>query len=81
MELFKFIREMYGMAGIYPPMPNKNCPYNLRNLFVLLILMLMLVLLVTYLLFKANSINELGDSFYVSISVFLHLYFLIVVIH
>lgn len=63
-KIFKFFRKVSKMVGFYPSQLNPNCPFNCRNLSVLLSMTTLGLSTAAFCLFKARSIQNLGISFF-----------------
>lgn len=81
-QFFQFYRKLYERVGIYP----RSCSnkwfgsYNFRNSVMLLCLSMMFLVSMAYLLSQANSIQEYGQAFYVSITELTNIVCLIAII-
>lgn len=71
---FKLIREIYQTAGIHPRESSQSGSYNLRNSFILIMLSIVFIVSTVFLLFDAKTIEEYGNSFYISTTVFLDIF-------
>lgn len=80
-QFFKLIRDLFQKMGICPCHSNQNRTYNLRNSFILMILAQLFVASAAFLLFEANSIEEYGQSFYLTLTSLLLLFLLPSFIH
>lgn len=67
-RFFQFNRKLYERVGICPRPNTWFGSYNLRNSMMLLCLSMMLMASTAFLLFQANSMQEYGAAFYVSVS-------------
>lgn len=67
-QFFELIRELFQLLGIRPCQSNQKYNYNLRNSFVLIILAQLFAASTAFLLFEANSIDEYGQSFYLTVT-------------
>lgn len=74
LHFFKLNRELFQKIGIHPCRPNQNNTYNVRNSLILIHLTQTFVGSAVFLLFEAKSIEEYGQSFYQSVTVFLLLF-------
>lgn len=66
MKSFQFARKCYQTLGIYPP--NQNALINSRNLLLFISEISMFISTAGFLLFKATTLFERGETFYVSLS-------------
>lgn len=66
-KFLKFIRKLFETAGIHPSQSKRNWLYNWRNSLILLFLLLEFIASAAFLLFVANSIEDYGGSFYITV--------------
>lgn len=68
-KLFQILQNVYFKLGIfYPSQSNQNHSMNSRKLFFLISYIQMLLLSFEFLLFEAESVSELGISFYSTVT-------------
>lgn len=68
-KLFHFLQKIYGQSGIRPSQSNHNFKsLNLKYLFVLFVIIQFSITSLAYFIFKAKSIGQLADSFYMFLS-------------
>lgn len=64
-KLFLFLQKIYGQCGIRPSQSNHNSKaLNLKYLLVLFVIIQLGISSLAYFLYKAKSIGQLTDSFY-----------------
>ena len=69
LELFQFIKQFYQIVGIYSSQSNqKYCSINSRNSILLFSFVQFLIPTVAFLFFKAESILDYGQSFFILVS-------------
>lgn len=73
-KFFKLTREIYETAGIHLCKSTGNGSFNLRNSFILIMLSVVFIVSTVFLLFDAKTIEEYGNSFYISTTVFLDVF-------
>lgn len=78
-KLFRNVRKLFRLLGIYPPAKHHQQPLNMKNCLNLTFLMLVFVSSFAYFLFKADSVDEYGQTFFVSISCLQFLLYFIVI--
>lgn len=81
-RFFRFIQKSYYTVGIRPLSSQNKWfgSYNWRNSIVLLFLSIMFVASTAFLLFQANSFEEYGTAFYVSVTELVNIVCLIAII-
>lgn len=74
-HFFQFVRQLYHFVGIRPlKHPNSLfASYNWRNSTVLLLFLIMFTACSAYFLYEAHSFTEYGGSFYMAISLLIHI--------
>lgn len=78
LKFFQLVQNIYRMVGIYPPKLNQHCLLNSKISFFLLMVVQFYISSFAFLLFEANSIREMADSFYVASSELLCITYMIV---
>lgn len=68
MKLFLSVRKFYEYMGVYPSQSRQTFPFNPRNVSILLILTVLFVSMSCSFLFKAKTIIEYAECFYISIA-------------
>lgn len=70
MALFQTVQEVFKTMGIHPSLsqPDRFCWLNVKIYICLIIILQTLTASTAFFLFKANTIQSLADSFYVSLS-------------
>lgn len=68
MKLFVSVRKFYEYMGVYPSQSQQKFPFNWRNLLVILSLIGFFTSMACSFLFKANTIIEHAESFYMTIT-------------
>lgn len=68
MKFFQSSRKFYLSLGLKPPQPDQSFSLNAKNLLILFIFMQGSFLTASFLVFKASSMREFGDSFYASVT-------------
>lgn len=70
MALFQTVQKIYKTMAIHPSLsqPNRFCSLNVKIQIFLIIVLQTLFASTAFLLFKANTIQALADSFYVSLT-------------
>lgn len=80
LKLFRFLRQIYGQSGMRPSQSNNNLKsLNLKFLFVLFLVIQFAILSLAYFIYKAHSIGQLADSFYVFLSTLTFVAFLTII--
>lgn len=64
---FAFARHFYQKIGIYPPKSNQ-CLFNWKNVLLILIIIHGSVSLGAYFVFRAERLDEMGLTFYGSVT-------------
>ena len=67
-KLLQYVRRFYHDMGIYPPQPNSNRLFNVKNILFVPSLILFCITSLAFCFFRAKSISEHGISFYMAIS-------------
>lgn len=67
-KLFWSLRRFYQLVGLQPKRNSRVCLMNWRNVFISFIIMAMFLSTTSFFLFEANSIQNMGISWYISIT-------------
>lgn len=68
MKLFHTLQEFYQELGLKPPHSNRNSSATFKSLLIFLVLIQGFVATITFCVFKANTVQEYGDSFYIALT-------------
>lgn len=70
LQLFKIVREMFEVVGIYPSQSSNRfwMQFNRRNLLVLLYLNAIGISSLAFLIWKASTVHEYGATFYMTVT-------------
>lgn len=69
MNLFKSVRKFYEVMGLYPPQPNQNRSFNLRNFFYSIFSMTLFIsLLCCFALKPTMTVLERVETVYVMLT-------------
>lgn len=68
-KLFQFVQNGYQIMGIYPSQSNRNVLLNAKNVYFSLTMIEMIISSMAFFVFQAESIEEFGQSFFVSITI------------
>lgn len=68
MKLFQCVEQLHQALGIQPTPSSLNTSFNLKNVFALFCIVHLFATSTVFLLFEAETVANMSDSFYVSIS-------------
>lgn len=70
-KLFRTVRELYETMKIHEHQQSRRFPdwFNLKNSFFFVSMVIMIVTSAAYFLFRANTVQEYSDTFYVALTV------------
>lgn len=70
MKLFQSLQEFYQELGLKSPRSNQNASVTWKNLLIFSILVQGFICTSSFCLFKAKTVQEYGDSFYIALTEF-----------
>lgn len=65
-QLFQSLRKFIRMLGIHPSQPNQRYSFSLKSVAIFMTLILLFASSTAYFLFKAETIPEYAQCFYMS---------------
>lgn len=70
-KLFQTVLELYETMKIHEQQQSNRIPswFNFKNLFFFLSMIVMIITSAAYFLFRANTVQEYSDTFYVALTV------------
>lgn len=70
-KLFRTVRELYETMKVHEQQQSNRIPdwFNFQNGFFFVSMVIMIITSAAYFLFRANTVQEYSDTFYVSLTV------------